>query len=85
MSYHFFSLSFRYDQLQSWLGPVHIVHLLSKHFFKTESVTATWRAFRNHFMLCQNDAVPDRKSIRLWVENFRTTGSLIKRNPTGKP
>ena len=31
-------------------------------FFKTgESVTATLGAFRAHFMLRRNDAVPDRK------------------------
>ena len=40
-----------------------------KTFFKTgESVIATQRDFHAHFMLFQNDAVLNRKSILLWVE-----------------
>ena len=39
-------------------------------FFKTcTPVIATQRDFHAHFMLCWNDAVLDRKSILLWVEN----------------
>ena len=50
----------------------------SKLSLKTgESVIATHTAFYDHFMLCRNDGIPDRKSILVWVENFRTTGSLI--------
>ena len=41
--------------------------------------------FSAHCMLCQNDAVLDRKSILLWVGNFRTTDSLNKRNLSGIP
>ena len=50
-----------------------------------ESVITTQRAIRAHFMLRRNDAVPDRKSILLWVKNFRTTGSSSKRKPPGRP
>ena len=46
--------------------------------FKTgESVIAMNRAFHAHFMLHQNDAILDRKSVLLWVENFRIPGSSI--------
>ena len=39
-------------------------------FFETgESVITTQRAFCACFMLCQNDADPDRKLILLWVKN----------------
>ena len=31
--------------------------------------------FRAHFMLRQNDAVPDRKLIQLYVENITETAS----------
>ncbi len=40
-----------------------------KLFLKTgESVIATQRAFCAHFILYQNDSVPDRTSVLLWVE-----------------
>ena len=35
-------------------------------------------------MLSWNDAVPDRKSILLCVEIFRTTGLVLKKSP-GRP
>ena len=54
-------------------------------FFKTgESVITTLRVFHAHFRLCQNDAVMDRKSILVCNENFRTTGSSVKRKSTRK-
>ena len=41
------------------------------NFLKTgESLIATQWAFHVHFMLYQNDAVLDRKSILLLVQNF---------------
>ena len=47
-------------------------------FIKTdESVIATPRTFCTYFMVRQNDAVPDRKSIQLWDESIRTTSSSI--------
>ena len=49
-----------------WTGVYHAFAVES-----SESVIATQRAFCAHFMLCQNDAVLDRKSILLWVEDPR--------------
>ncbi|XP_076039316.1 uncharacterized protein LOC143024401 [Oratosquilla oratoria] len=43
------------------------------------------RAFRAHYKLGWHDAVPDRKSVQLWVANFRATGSALKRKPPGRP
>ena len=37
-----------------------------------ESVIALQRAFNAHFMLCWNDPVPERKSVLLWVKNFKS-------------
>ena len=34
------------------------------------------RAFRTRYQITPRDRVPDRKSILLWVENFRETGSV---------
>lgn len=54
-------------------------------FIKKESVTATRRAFRVHFNLNVNVALPSRNSILRWTENFRATGSALKRKQTGRP
>jgi transposase len=55
-------------------------------FFKHgESVTATQRAFRTRFGLRANASVPDRKTILLWVQRVRATGSALKREPPGRP
>ena len=52
--------------LKRFLRLMNTVLLLLKCFFKAgESVIATLRDFCAHFMLCQNDAVPVRKSILL--------------------
>ena len=49
------------------------------------SVISTQRAFRIRFELGRRDSVPDAKTIKLWVSNFRQTGSALKRKPTGRP
>ena len=55
-------------------------------FIKTnETVTATQRAFRVHFKLGRHDPVPARNTILVWVNNFRATGSALKRKSTGRP
>ena len=55
-------------------------------FIKTnESVTATQRAFHVHFKLGRHDPVPARNTILVWVNNFRATGSALKRKSTGRP
>ena len=46
---------------------------------KNESVITTQRAFRRHFGLGRHSRVPDGKTIRLWVSNFRATSSALKR------
>ena len=78
----FFSLD-TYSRLWSGIEPVHTLCFQSKHFFKTgKTVIATPRGFRVHFLLCQNDALPDRNLILQWVEDFRPTFSSNKRkNP----
>jgi transposase len=54
-------------------------------FFKHgESVTATQRAFRTLFGLRANASVQDRKTILLWVQRVRATGSALKRKPPGR-
>ena len=43
------------------------------------SVIAAQRSFRTHYKIAPRASVPDRKSILLWVSNFRETGSVVKK------
>ena len=67
-----------------WTG-THRAFVAENFITNGESVTATLRNFRTHFHLSRHDPVPDRKSILLWVKNFRDTGSALKRKPFGRP
>ena len=67
-----------------WTG-AHRAFAVETSIKNGKSVIETQRAFRIHFGLNRNDAVPDRKSILLWTENFRATGSALKRKPPGRP
>jgi hypothetical protein len=49
-------------------------------FFKNnDSVIATQRIFCWHFNIHQNDGIPSRNTVLLWVKNFRETASAVKR------
>ena len=67
-----------------WTG-THRAFVVENFTTKSESVTATLRNFRTHFHLSRHDPILDRKSILLWVKNFRDTGSALKRKPSGRP
>ena len=45
-----------------------------------EYVTRTLRNFKTHFKLNRNDPGPNRKSVMLWVKNFKATGSAVSTN-----
>ncbi|PNF24557.1 hypothetical protein B7P43_G05389 [Cryptotermes secundus] len=51
------------------------------YFSNNHSYVAVQRAFHTPFGIKPRGPVPDRKSIVLWVENFRTTGSVVKKSP----
>ena len=48
------------------------------YFSQSHSIVAVQRAFRTRYQIPPRDRVPDRKSILLWVENFRETGNVSK-------
>jgi len=48
-----------------------------------ESITAVQREFRREFNIHRNDHVPKRDTILRWVNNLRTSGSLMKKKPPG--
>jgi hypothetical protein len=48
-------------------------------FFNNDSVIATQRIFRRHFNIGRHGKVPDRNTIKNWVEKFRTTTSATNK------
>lgn len=48
-----------------------------------ESVTAVQRDFRRQFNIHRNASVPSRNTILRWVNNLRTSGSILKKKPPG--
>ena len=42
------------------------------------SPVTTQRAFRIRFALGRREVVPDKKTIYLWVSNFRQTGQTLE-------
>jgi len=47
--------------------------------FAKSLIVAVQRAFRTRYQIPPHDRVPDRKSILLWVQNFRETGSVSEK------
>jgi hypothetical protein len=53
-------------------------------FFKTDgSVTLTQRRFRVRFNVCRHGNILSRNTILLWIANFMSTGSTLKKKPPG--
>jgi hypothetical protein len=49
------------------------------YFSQNKSIVAVQRALRTRYRIPPRNPVPDRKSILLWVENFRACGSVVKK------
>jgi len=54
------------------------------YFSQSHSIVAVQRVFRTRYQIPPRDRVPGRKSILLWVENFRETGSVSEKR-WGRP
>jgi len=50
------------------------------YFSQGHSIVAVQRAFRTRYQIPPRERVPNRKSILLWVENFRETGRVSEKN-----
>jgi len=61
----------------AWLGE-HRVFIVEEFIKNGGSPVSTQRAFRVRFALCRREAVPDKKTIYLWVSNFRQTGQTLE-------
>ena len=70
--------------MAEWIVQHHVFAV--EHFFKSnDCVITVQRLFRTHFNVLRNGSIPDRKSILCWVRSFRTTGSIMKQNSSGRP
>ena len=49
------------------------------YFSQSHSIVAVQHAFRTRYQIPPRDRVPDRKSILLWVENFREMESVSEK------
>jgi len=53
-------------------------------YFKNNDSFVTQQIFGHHLNIPQNDSVPSRNTVLLWVRNFRETASARKRKPPGR-
>ena len=68
----------------AWTG-THRAVTVESFLINEESVTATLKNFRNYFQMSRHDPIYDRKTILLWVNDFRAAGSALKWKPPGRP
>ena len=61
----------------AWLEE-HRVFIVQEFIKNSGSPVATQRAFRIRFALGRWEAVPDKKTIYLWVSHFRQTGQTLE-------
>jgi len=61
----------------AWLG-VHRAFIVEEFIKNGGSPVATQRAFCICFALCRWEAVPDKKTIYLWVSNCRQTVQTLE-------
>ncbi|GFW63634.1 DUF4817 domain-containing protein [Trichonephila clavipes] len=68
----------------AWHGE-YCTFVLEEYIHNGGSVFTTRRVFRVRFQLDRHDSVPDRKTIPVWVANFRATGSALKKKLPCRP
>lgn len=56
-----------------------------EQYFRNDSTKTVQRLFRRHFKVKRQGPIPSRNTILRWVDVFRTTGSVMKRNSPGRP
>lgn len=70
--------------MEQWTGE-HRAFVVEAFFKSGDSCVAVQRQFRRRFNIGPRGKVPTRNTILLWVNNFRATGSALKRKSTGRP
>jgi hypothetical protein len=62
----------------------HQAFAMETYFKNNNFVVVTQRIFHWQFNIHQDDSVPSRNTVLLWVRNFRETASATKRKPPGR-
>ena len=63
----------------------HRAFVVETYFKCGDSVIASQHQFRTHFGIGRHGRVPNRKTILLWIRNFRQTSSPLKQKFPGRP
>jgi hypothetical protein len=63
----------------------HRAFALETFFKNNDSATVAQRVFRRHFDIGRNGKVPTGQTMLNWVTQFRTTASIVKKKPPGRP
>ena len=79
------SISFAISVVSMAWSTEHRAFVVETYFKCGGSVIAAQRQFRTHFGVGRHGRVPNRKTILLWICNFRQTSSALKRKSPGRP
>ena len=79
------SISFAISVVSMAWSTEHRAFVVETCFKCGDSVIAAQHQFRTHFGIGWLGRVPNRKTILLWIRNFRQTSSALKRKSPGRP
>ena len=78
------SISFAISVVSIAWSTEHCAFVVEIYFKCGDSVIVAQRQFRTHFGVGQDGKVPNRKTILLWIRNFRLISSALKRKSPGR-
>lgn len=64
--------------MERWSGAQR-AYAVKAYYKNNDSYVSAKRAFRNHFNIPRNVALPSAHAIKTWVANFEETGSTLKK------
>ena len=79
------SISFAISVVSMAWSTDHRAFVAETYFKCGDSVIAAQRQFCTHFGVGRHGRVPNRKTILLWIRNFRQTSSALKQKSPGRP
>ena len=79
------SISFAISVVSMAWSTEHRVFVMATYFKYGDTVIAAKRQFCIHFGVDRHGRVPNRKTILLWIRNFRQTSSALKLKSPGRP
>ena len=79
------SISFAISVLSMAWSTEHRAFVMDTYFKCGDSVIVAERQFPTHFGVGRHGRAPNRKTILLWIRNFRQSSSALKRKSPGRP